>query len=76
MSRLIVLEWVVIVAALLSLWPAILGYHENLYRGWLAGMVIALVWVTRNRLSRIRQAAAEAKRLQEELDRRQVKPLI
>jgi len=67
MSRLVFLEWVIIIAALFSLWPFITGYQSTLYRIYLAVVMLALVWVARNRLVRIRQAALEAKRKHDEI---------
>ena len=61
MSRLILLEWIIIVIALLSLWPVILGHNSLWYSIYLFVVMLALVWVTRNRVVRTREAAREAK---------------
>ncbi len=58
----ILLEWAVIVLALFSLWPVWMGYQALWYRGYLVVIMLILFWVARNRLARIRQAAAEAQR--------------
>jgi ABC-type transport system involved in Fe-S cluster assembly fused permease/ATPase subunit len=68
-----IIETIVIMAALVSLWPLILGYEwagAGWYRsGALVVVLLALVWVTARRLSRIRSAAEEAKRKRDEAER-------
>ena len=66
-------EAVLIIVALLSLWPVILGYEwagAAWYKfGWLVLVLAAMAWVTHRRLARIRSAAAEAKRKRELAER-------
>jgi hypothetical protein len=54
MTRLVLLEWIIIAIALLSLWPVIIGYSLLWYKLYLLVVLGALIWVTRNRLARIR----------------------
>lgn len=67
------LETLVIIVALCSLWPIILGYQwaqAAWYKlGLLAVVLAAMVWVTSRRISRIRAAAAEARRKRDEAER-------
>jgi hypothetical protein len=67
------IETILIVAALVSLWPLILGYQwasTIWYKfGLLTVVLAAMVWVTLRRLGRIRSAAAEAKRKHEAAQR-------
>ena len=60
------LESVLIVVALASLWPLLLGYYPLWYRLWLLAVLGMMIWVTRRRLQRVRAAAAEAKRKRDE----------
>lgn len=64
------IETVVILVALASLWPLILGYEWSgspWYKfGYLALLLVALLWVTSRRLRRIRQAASQARQRREE----------
>jgi hypothetical protein len=54
MKRLELLEWIVIIIALVSLWPVVIGYSPIWYKLYLVVVLGALIWVTRNRLHRIR----------------------
>ena len=69
-----IIEAVIIVIAVLSLWPLILGYEwagSPWYKfGYLAVVLIAMVWVTVRRMARIRSAADEAKRKRDETEKR------
>lgn len=60
------IEAIVILTALASLWPLIVGYAwaatEWYKLGYLGVILIAMIWVTRRRMARIRAAADEAKR--------------
>lgn len=60
------LESVLIVVALASLWPLLLGHHSTWYRLWLLAVLGMMVWVAQRRLRRVRAAAAEAKRRRDE----------
>ena len=60
------LESVLIVIALGSLWPVILGYHAVWYRFWIFAVLGMMGWVALRRLRRIRAAAEEAKRRRDE----------
>ena len=55
------IESIIILVALFSLMPRFLGFHPLWYDLWLVVVLAAMVWVTARRLSRIRQAAEEAK---------------
>lgn len=70
MNKLIVIEWAIIILALVSLWPMVAGYHAIWYRIYLVVIMLALFWVTRNRLARTRQAADEAKQKHDEATKR------
>ena len=65
-----IIETVVILVALLSIWPLIIGYEwagSPWYRfGCMAVVLIGMVWVTARRMTRIRGAADEAKRKRDE----------
>jgi|WetSurMetagenome_2_1015567.scaffolds.fasta_scaffold360221_1 hypothetical protein len=56
MKRLIIIEWGIIFAAMLSIWPWLLGYRSGWYRALQIAVLLALIWVTRNRLRRARGA--------------------
>ena len=60
------LESVLILVALASLWPLLLGHDSAWYRLWLLGVLAMMVWVAQRRLRRVRAAAAAAKRKREE----------
>ena len=55
-----IIESILILLALASLWPYIIGYREPWYMGWMLAMLGVMVWVATRRLARIRSAAAEA----------------
>jgi len=76
MPRLVLLEWAIIFVALVSLWPVVMGYHATWYRVYLVVIMVALLWVTRNRLARTRQAAAEARRRHDEITGRGSRPML
>lgn len=63
------LEMVLIIVALVSLWPIIIGYHAWWYRGWLVVVLGFMIWMTIRRLGRISAAAEEAKRKRDEMER-------
>ena len=69
MRRIEILESVLIVVALASLWPLLVGFHHPVYSLWLCVMLGAMVWVAVRRLRRIRAAAEEAKRKRDEAER-------
>jgi hypothetical protein len=69
MARLEKTESILIVIALLSLWPVLLGYRAIWYRAWLVGVLAFMVWVAIRRLERVREAAREAKRKRDEAER-------
>jgi len=62
-------ETVLIVVALVSLWPLLLEYKAAWYQVWLVAMLGAMVWVAARRIGRTRQAAEEAKRKRDEMER-------
>ncbi len=77
MRRLVIFEWAIILIALFSLLPAALGYRQPmLYRVYLIIIMLALIWVTRNRVLRTRQAAEEAQRKHDEMTGRGSKPMM
>jgi hypothetical protein len=67
------LETIVIVVALASFWPLIIGYPwaaQAWYKfGCLGLVLLAMAWVTVQRVRRIRAAAEEAKRRRDEAAR-------
>ena len=69
MSRVEVLESALIILALASLWPVVLGYRAVWYELWLVVVVGAMAWVAVRRVRRIRAAAEEAKRKRDEAER-------
>jgi len=64
-----VIESILILVALGSLWPYIVGYREPWYTGWMLAMLGVMVWVATRRLARIRSAAEEAKGKHDESQR-------
>ena len=60
------LESALILVALASLWPLLLGHDSAWYRLWLLAVLGMMVWVAQRRLRRVRAAAAEAKRRRDE----------
>lgn len=64
-----VIESILILVALASLWPYIVGYREPWYTVWMLAMLGVMVWVATRRLARIRSAAAEAKEKHNEAER-------
>ena len=62
-------ETVLIVVALVSLWPLLIEYGAVWYRVWLVAMLGAMVWVAARRLRRTREAAEEAKRTRDEMEK-------
>jgi len=69
MTRVEIIESVLIALALASLWPVLLGYRALWYKVWLLAVLAAMAWVARRRLRRIRAAADEAKRKRDEAQR-------
>jgi len=59
MNRLIIIEWVIIFLAMLSIWPWLAGYRAIWYSGAQIVVVLTLIWVARNRWRRTRQALQE-----------------
>ena len=75
MRKLILLEWAIILIALFSLLPVAFGYQQAVwYRIYLIIVLLALLWVTRNRVLRTRQAAAEAQKKHDEIVGRGPRP--
>ena len=66
MKRLIIIEWIIILLALVSLWPVIIGDQPGWYYGILVAVLLALIWVTRNRVLRTQKAAQEAREKHDE----------
>ncbi len=62
-------ETVLIVVALVSLWPLLTGFNAAWYQIWLAAVLAAMVWVAVRRFRRIREAAEEAKRKRDEMEK-------
>ena len=62
-------ETVLIMVALVSLWPLLLEYKAAWYQVWLVGMLGAMVWVAARRIGRTREAAEEAKRKRDEMEK-------
>lgn len=62
-------ETVLILVALVSLWPLLLEYKAAWYQVWLVAMLGAMVWVAARRMGRTREAAAEAKRKRDEMEK-------
>ena len=56
MSRTELLEWVAILVAVVSLWPALLGFRPLWYYAWLLVVMAAMVKILLNRAARIRRA--------------------
>lgn len=50
----VIVEWVLIFAALFSLWPWVFGYREPWYRLLLVVVLVAMLWVAARRIRRIR----------------------
>ena len=69
MKKLERLETVLILVALVSLWPLLLEYGALWYRLWLVVMLGAMVWVAARRIGRTREAAEEAKRKRDEMEK-------
>jgi len=76
MSRVEILESVLIGIALASLWPVVLGYRALWYWFWLLVILGTMGWVARRRLRRIRTAADEAKRKRDEAKRSGTPPWL
>ncbi|MBN1459699.1 MAG: hypothetical protein JXA57_09175 [Armatimonadetes bacterium] len=68
------LETVLILVALVSLWPLLIEYRALWYRGWLIVVLAMMVWVAIRRLGRTRAAAEEAKRKRDEMEKMQGRP--
>ena len=68
-KRFEIIEAVLIVVALVSLWPVLLGYHAGWYRAWLVVVLGFMVWMTIRRMGRTKAAAEEAKRKRDEMER-------
>jgi hypothetical protein len=69
MSRTEIIESVLIVVALVSLWPLLAKYRSPGYSIWLLIVLAIMAWVAVRRLRRIRQAIDEAKRTRDEAER-------
>lgn len=59
------LESLLIVIALFSLLPLLVGFNPLWYKLWLAVMLALMAWVAARRLRRTREAVEEAKRKRE-----------
>ena len=70
------IETALILVALGSLWPLILGYGAWWYRGWLVVVLGVMVWVAARRLARIRAASDEAKRIRDETEKGRRPPFL
>jgi membrane protein implicated in regulation of membrane protease activity len=69
MSRDEIFESVLIVIALLSLWPVVLGYRGLWYDIWLLAALGLMAWVAARRIRRVREAAKESQRKRDEAQR-------
>jgi len=70
MKRLILIEWIIIGIALISLWPAVVSREEPWYRWYQIYLVILMLvmfWITRNRIRRTRAASEEAQKKHDEI---------
>ncbi len=65
----VIVESVLILIALVSLWPMMWDYKPMWYRVWLVVMLLAMGWVAQRRLARVRAASDEAKRMRDEMER-------
>ena len=70
------IETALILVALGSLWPLIVGYNSWWYRGWLVVVLGLMVWVAARRLGRIRAASDEAKRVRDEMEKGRRPPFL
>jgi hypothetical protein len=55
MKRGEIIEWVLILLALVSLWPWVFGYRPGWYRLVLVAALAAMIWVARRRIGRVRR---------------------
>ncbi|MCJ7822640.1 MAG: hypothetical protein MUQ26_06125 [Armatimonadetes bacterium] len=69
MRRMVIFESALIILALASLWPLLVGFHHPVYSLWLCAMLGAMVWVAVRRLKRVRAASEEAKRKRDDAER-------
>lgn len=69
MRRTQLIEAGLIVLALVSLWPVLLGYRALWYSAWLGVMLAVMIWVAVRQLRRIRAAINEAKRKRDEAEK-------
>ena len=63
------LETALVIVALVSLWPLIVGYSPLWYQVCLGIVLGLMLWVAMRRLSRVRAASEEAKRKRDEMER-------
>lgn len=63
------LETGLIIIALVSLWPLLVGYSPLWYQVWLGVVLGLMLWVAVRRLSRVGAASDEAKRKRDEMER-------
>jgi cytochrome c-type biogenesis protein CcmH/NrfF len=71
------LESVLILVALVSLWPLLTRYGALWwYRVWLVVVLGLMVWVARRRIARTHAAVEEAKRKREEAQRGRRPPFL
>ncbi len=59
-------ESVLILVALFSLIPLVLGFSPWWYRAWLGLMLLAMVWVAARRVRRTQEALEEQRRKRDE----------
>ena len=69
MRGMVIFESALIIVALASLWPLLLGFRHPVYSLWLCVMLGAMAWVAVRRLKRVRGAAEEAKRKRDDAER-------
>jgi hypothetical protein len=69
MSRTEIAESVLIVIALVSLWPLLAGHRSLAYSVWLLVVLASMLWVAVRRLRRTREAIDEARRKRDEAER-------
>jgi hypothetical protein len=54
MSRGEIIEWLLMLLAIASIWPWVLGYRPDWYRLLLVVVLALMLWVTLRRVGRVR----------------------
>jgi membrane protein required for beta-lactamase induction len=63
------LESLLILVALFSLLPLLVGFKPLWYQLWLGVVLVMMIWVSARRLRRTREAVAEARRKRDREER-------